>query len=45
MHLLDKVHPESCKGIMHMAVFFVVLLQIKAIDRKIHLLEKRFMNK
>jgi hypothetical protein len=36
------IHPEHWKGVMHMAVFFIVMLRVHAIDKKLSLLERKF---
>lgn len=40
MHLI-----ENYKGIIHMAMFLVVLFKVHVIDQKLNLLEKKFINK
>jgi hypothetical protein len=38
-----ELHLGHYKNLMHMAVFFVVMLKIHIIDKKLRLLEKRFV--
>ena len=38
-------HVEHYKGIFHMALLFIVMLKMHFIDKKLSLLEKRFVNK
>lgn len=37
-----QLHIENCKSILHMAIFFVVMLKVSMIDKKLSLLEKRY---
>ncbi|MGB2706183.1 MAG: hypothetical protein WBC74_04950 [Candidatus Omnitrophota bacterium] len=42
---LHHLHLENAKGLIHMAIFLVVLFKIHVIDRKLSLLEKTVTNK
>ena len=39
------MHIENCKSIIHVAMVLMVLFKIHVIDRKLGLLEKRFVHK
>lgn len=39
------MHLENYKSVFHMAIFLIVLLKVHVIDRKLSLLENRFVNK
>ena len=46
MHLHIGHHNiDGLKDVLHMAIFFIVLLKIHVIDRQLSLLEKRATNK
>lgn len=38
-----ELHLENFKGIAHMLIFFVVMLKVHMIDKKLRLLEKKFI--
>lgn len=42
---IPHLHLEGYKGMLHMAMVFVVLFKIHVIDRKLNFLEKRAVNK
>lgn len=44
MHL-SHLDLENYKGIMHMVMFLIVLFKVHVIDKKLNLLERRFVNK
>ena len=44
MHL-PHLHLENFKGMLHMAIFFVVLFKIHVIDKKLGMLERKFAHK
>ena len=39
------MHIEYYKSVMHMALFLIVLVKIHFVDKKLSLLEKRFIGK
>ena len=39
------MHIEHYKGVLHMVLFLIVLVKIRFVDKKLSLLEKRFVSK
>ena len=42
---LSHMHIGHLKGIMHMAIFFIAMLKMSILDKKLSLLEKKLTHK